>query len=44
MLLSTGELLIFSDKEDFDARKSPEETVSLEDVNAKKVGDTIIIM
>jgi hypothetical protein len=36
-LLTTGELLIYSDKEDFDARKGPEETVSLEDVNAKKV-------
>ena len=39
-LLTTGELLIYSDKDDFDARKGPEETVSLEDVNAKKVVST----
>ncbi len=37
VLLSTGELCIYSCKEDFDQRKTVEDVVSLEDVNAKKV-------
>ena len=37
VLLSTGELHIYNTKDDFDARKNPEDCVNLEEVNAKKV-------
>ena len=37
VLLTTGELHIYSSKEDFDARKNPEESVPLNDVSIKKV-------
>ena len=41
VLLSTGELCIYSSKDDFDQRKVAEDVVSLEDVTAKKVGTPV---
>ncbi len=44
LTLFAGQLLIYSDKDDFDARKSPEDTVSLEGVSVQKVFESFIFI